>query len=503
MKPELESAFLEEGRQLLAAMRRGLNGGESARAIPELFRCAHMLKGNVRLVGFLVLEPLVVPMAECLRAAKRRGELTAEQVAAVSETVSACQDILEGRKTADTRALSARLWRAAVELGSDSVAKPTVRVLLIEDSDLQAAIIQKELALCRGVVFTVERKDRLAAGLESISKGEFDVVLLDLNLPDGQGLETLTGLSARAPSLPTVVLTIADDDSLAMAALRSGAQDYLVKGQIDARMLPRVIRYAIERKGVEETLRKARAELERRVEERTAELRKANRELSLFASAATHELRAPLRQIVGWGDLLKEGFAGDLGKEGLALVREMQDAARRQGDLIDSLRELTRVTTQGRPLEPVELDAVVGEIARELAPLFIQAGGRLSIDRLPALRADRVQMGQLFRNLISNAFKYRDQERPPIVAIRCRPLGTSSVEIAVEDNGIGFEQKYAERIFEPFQRLHGPGTLEGAGMGLAICAMIVARHAGSLAARGAPGSGATFTVTLPLVEPGK
>lgn len=502
MKPELESVFLEEGRQLLSAMRRALAAGEELpRALPELFRCAHMLKGNVKMAGFHEMASLVVPLAECLRAAKQRGELTQEQAAAVAEAVEACQDILEGRKAAGSRDLAARLWSAAARLGSRTDAKPMVRVLLIEDSDLQAEIIQKELAQCEGVVFTVERKDRLAAGLERVSKGGVDIVLLDLSLPDSQGLESFTGLSARAPALPVVILTIADDDALAMAALRSGAQDYLVKGQIDARMLPRVIRYAVERKRVDESLRKARGELERRVEARTSELRKANRELALFASVASHELRAPLRQILAWGDLLKENSGQALDETGLGLLRRIQEAARRQGGIVDSLRELTLVTTHGRPLEPVELDAVVGEIVADMAPLFASAGGRLEVGSLPALRADRIQMGQLFQNLFSNAFKYRDKERPPLVAVRCRLLGTAAVEIDVEDNGIGFEQKYAERIFEPFQRLHGPETYEGAGMGLSICARIVARHGGALKARGMPGKGSTFTVTLPLETP--
>jgi signal transduction histidine kinase len=502
MNRELEAVFVEEGRQLLAAMRRGLLGGDWRGALPELYRCAHMLKGNVKLAGYPEMERVAAPLADALRAAKLRGTLSRDEAAAVSEAVDACLDILEGRAARAPFAVAAKL-RAAAESAVPRAAKPAVKILLIEDSELQAEIIRRELGQCDAAVFTVERADRLAAGLERVAAGGFDVVLLDLNLPDSQGLETFTGLAARAPSVPVVILTVADDDALASAALRQGAQDYVVKGKIGTQVLPRVIRYAIERKRVEESLRKTRAELELRVEERTSELRKANRELALFASAASHELREPLRKIVTWSDLLKQGSGEALGETGLNLLREIQSAARRQADLIDSLRELTRVTTQGRPLERVELDAVIAELRAETAPLFAQAGGRLEAERLPAVRGDRVQMGQLFRNLLGNSLKYRAPQRPPVVSIRSRPLGATAFEIDVEDNGIGFEQKYAERIFEPFQRLHGPGAYEGTGMGLAICARIVARHDGTLAARGEPGKGATFIVTLPLAKEAK
>lgn len=502
MKTELQDVFLEEGRQLLAAMRRGL-AAESERSLPELFRCAHILNGNVKLAGFPQLEPIVGPLTECLRRAKQRGELTAEQAAAVSEAVEDCSAILEGRKAAASRAVAERLRQAAGPLGPAAAETAAIRLLLVEDSGLQALAIQKELAECEGGRYAVELKASLAEGLDRVVRDGVDIVLLDLSLPDSQGLETFMELSARAPALPVVILTAAADDALATAALRAGAQDYLVKGQIDSRALSRAIRYAIERKRLEESLWKARRELELRVEERTSLLRKANSELALFASAATHELREPLRKIVGWGDLLERRCGEALGEAGRGLLHQMRQAAGRQGELIDSLRELTRVSTQGRPLERVELDSVVGEIAAEMAPLFASAGGRLEVERLPALRADRLQMHQLFQNLLSNAFKYRKKEEAPFVAVRCRFLGATAVEIDVEDNGIGFEQKYAERIFEPFQRLHGRGTYEGTGMGLAICARIVARHGGSLSARSEPGKGSTFSVTLPLVEPGK
>lgn len=504
MRPELQSVFVEESQRLLEALRRGLASGEQlSRLLPELFRCAHTLKGNVKLAGFPEMELIVAPLTEGLRLAKQRGTMSREQASAVAEAVDACRALLEGRKVAGLPAVAARLRGATGASGAPGALRPRIKILLIEDSDLQAKLILGELARCDGGSFAVvERTDRLAQGLEQIARDGVDLVLLDLNLPDSQGIETFTRLSERSPAMPVVILTVADDDALAMDALHKGAQDYLVKGQIDTRVLPRIIRYAIERKRIEESLKKARGELELRVEERTSELRKANRELALFASAASHELQEPLRKIINWGDLLKRQCGPALGEAGLKLLGEMQQAARRQGDLIDSLRQLTRVTTKGRTLEPVELDAVIREILSDMSAALAQAGGRVEAGPLPTLRADRLQIRQLFQNLLSNAFKYRKKEEPPLVAIRSRARD-GWAEISVQDNGIGFEQKYAERIFEPFQRLHGRGSYEGTGLGLAICARIVARHGGSISARGEPGKGATFTLTLPLAGPAR
>lgn len=501
MKPELQGIFIRESRQLLAAMRRDLTSArDRPRALPDLFRRAHTLKGNAELAEFPELKMLVVPLADILRLAKQKDELSEGKASLVLKAVEACQALIEGRKVKNMLSLVSRLREAAEGLGARRAAESPVRILLVEDSDRQAANIQRTLAECTGAVFRVERRDRLAGALERLARGGLDVVLLDLNLPDSEGLQTIAKLTARFPASPVVVLTIVDNDVLAMEAVHQGAQDYVLKSGIDAQVLPRVIHYAIERKCIEESLRKARAELALRVEERTAELRKVNRELMLFASAAAHELREPVRKIVAWGDLLKEQYGESLGENGLKLLGEMQRAARRQSDIIDSLRDLTKVTTQSLPMEPVDLNAVIGDILADIAPRWTEAGGRVEVERLPTLKADKLQMRQLFQNLLANAFKYRKKDQPPLVAIRVRERRGGMAEITVEDNGIGFEQEYAQKIFQPFERLHGQREYEGVGMGLAICARIVARHGGDISARSEPGKGSIFTVILPTAQ---
>lgn len=513
MKAELRAIFLAEGRGLLQQLREGLKtAGERPEKLPELFRCAHMLKGDVNFADLRELQLVVSAVSEALKAAKDAGALDVRQAELLGMAVAACQELLEGRQVPDLLALLGELTSAA----SAQAARPAqarLRILLVEDSDLQARVIEKELGEARGSRFSVSSAANLAAGLGRLDEGGVDAVLLDLNLPDSQGADTFLALNARAPDVPVVILTISDDDALALEALRQGAQDYLVKGQLDSKLLSRVIRYSIERKRLEVSLRRAREELEQRVRERTADLTRANEtlrrksadlertngELQLFASVASHELREPVRQIVIWGDMLKRRCAPALDADGLRFLDNMQRAAMRQGELIRSLRELTSVTMATTPFEPLELAQVVKDALTELEPLVSAAGGRVEAGSLPAVRGDAVQLGQLFRNLLKNSLKYRAKDKPLLVRIAGRRSGRL-VEVSVEDNGVGFEQKFAERLFKPFQRLHNRTDYEGLGMGLAICARIVWRHGGTISARGEPGRGATITLTLPALQ---
>lgn len=508
MKEELNSVFVNESRGLLKSLREGLaRVEERPQALAELFRCAHMLKGDAKFAGLHEVEMLVGPLAEGLRAAKETGRIDRAQIALLAEAVEACEQLLDGKKVPGFLGLMDRMNRAASLLRENTRPRSALAILLIEDSDLQARVILKELAQSRRTSFSVERASRLAEGLDRAARGGIDAVLLDLTLPDSQGVETFVRLSQRLPGLPVVILTISDDDVLAVEALRRGAQDYLVKSQIDSELLSRVIRYAVERKRIEAALRRAQTELELRVRERTAELtrsndalKRSNTELVMFASSASHELQEPVRKIVGYADMLKEQGGGCLDPEGLDYLRKIREGGLRLGELIVSLRELTRVTMSAGPLAPVDLDLVLGDVLGDVAPRLIEIGGRVEAGALPPVKGDALQLGQLFRNLIGNSIKYREPARPLLVEISARRPEPGWVEVIVADNGIGFEQRYAEQIFQPFQRLHGLGKYEGIGMGLAISARIVWRHGGSIAARSEPDKGTVFTIRLSALE---
>lgn len=235
-------------------------------------------------------------------------------------------------------------------------------------------------------------------------------------------------------------------------------------------------------------------------------LEASNRELEEFAYVASHDLQEPLRKIMAFGDRLRSKYSTVLDDVGRDYLLRMQNAAARMQSLISDLLNLSRISTRGQPFEPVDLQSIVTDVLRDLETTIEQQGGTVEVGTLPTLATDPVQMRQLFQNLIGNALKFHEAGSTPLVTI------TSQLEhgvhatyprytIAVADNGIGFDEKYIDRIFQPFQRLHGAQRYEGTGMGLAICRRIVERHGGAISATSQPGLGATFTVSLPAIQP--
>ena len=229
----------------------------------------------------------------------------------------------------------------------------------------------------------------------------------------------------------------------------------------------------------------------------------SNRELQEFASVASHDLQEPLRKIQAFGEQLRSGHNRELSEEGRDYLQRLLSAADRMRALINDLLALSRVTTKVRPMVPIDLTQVTHEVVADLEVRVAHSGGRVEVGKLPTIDADPLQMRQMFQNLIGNALKFRRKEVLPIVKITGNlETGAHTCEIRVEDNGIGFETKYLDRIFAPFQRLHTRQQYEGSGMGLAICRKIVERHKGKITASSVPGQGATFVITLPVKQEG-
>lgn len=251
--------------------------------------------------------------------------------------------------------------------------------------------------------------------------------------------------------------------------------------------------------------------LEREVRQRQ-ELARSNAELQDFASVASHDLQEPLRKIQTFGDRLRSKEAVLLSPQGLDYLERMQNAARRMQILINDLLTLSRVTTQGQPFVPTSLESILAGVLSDLEVRLQETGAEVRVGPLPTLEADPVQMRQLLQNLLNNALKFHRPEEPPRIEVTARILTTNSkqrvapvlppsCELRISDNGIGFDEKYLDRIFQPFQRLHSRQQYEGSGIGLGICRRIVERHGGRITAQSTPGQGSTFIVTLPLKHP--
>lgn len=408
-------------------------------------------------------------------------------------------------------------------------------------TELEASVAERTAALCRtneALKVEVAERQRMEASLQemldreaearsALSEAElryrtlFDISPAGILLVDGQ---TGTPLEFNRAAYEELGYTAEEYAGLRLhdlevdateASVRTRLQDLLREGHttyvalyrtktggtrvmhviaqtltLQARTLIRVIFRDITE------LEEARATLERQA----AELARSNTELEQFAYVASHDLQEPLRKITAFGDRLQARCADKMDEIGCDYLARMVGAAARMRRLIDDLLAYSRVHTRGQPFVPVSLDAVARGVLNDLELRILETGACVTVDPLPTLEADEHQMQQLLTNLLGNALKFRRPETPPEVRVTACVREDAWLELCVRDNGIGFDERFRERIFQPFQRLHTRDAYEGSGIGLAICQRIAVRHGGAIAAHSTPGDGSTFCVTLPLTH---
>lgn len=232
----------------------------------------------------------------------------------------------------------------------------------------------------------------------------------------------------------------------------------------------------------------------------------SNQELQDFATVAAHDLQEPLRKIQSFSDRVRNKAKDSLSAEAVDYLERVQSSAKRMQVLINDLLTYSRVTTKAKPFYEVSLNQILTQVCSDLEVRIEQTRGKINFENLPTIEADGTQMHQLFQNLIGNALKFHIPDKPPIVEVSAKVLRgllgrpEPACEITISDNGIGFEQKYSDRIFTIFQRLHGRHEYEGTGIGLAVCRKIVDRHGGHIVAKSSQGNGASFVITLPITQ---
>ncbi len=229
-------------------------------------------------------------------------------------------------------------------------------------------------------------------------------------------------------------------------------------------------------------------------------LARSNAELEQFAYVASHDLQEPLRKIQAFTNRLVSKHKQALDEQGNDYLDRVQNAAHRMQTLINDLLTFSRVTTKAQPFISVDLAKVAQGVVSDLEVRIERTNGRVEVGDLPTINADPLQMRQLLQNLIANGLKFHKEDESPVVKLYAKSVN-GTCQIFVQDDGIGFDEKYLDRIFTIFQRLHGRLEYEGTGIGLAVCRKIVERHGGSITAKGAPGHGATFIATLPTHQP--
>jgi PAS domain S-box-containing protein len=499
-----------------------------------------------------------------------------------------------------------------------------IEILLVEDNAGDVRLIQEMLSETGSVPFVLAVANSLATALERLRVGATDVLLLDLGLPDSTGVGTFAAIHAQIPTLPIIVLTGFGDQSLALRVVQHGAQDYLIKGQVDGNLIWRTIRYAMERQrgsrallssdtrlkaiidaaldaiitvdeegritgwslqaerifgwpaadalgrtlaetivppryreahlkafarflatqeselvgrrteltamrrdGTEfpvelsvaclrlegrwlfstfvrdiTTRRRAEAEirqlheqLEGRVAERTSALAAANRELETFTYSVSHDLRGPLRQIDGFSRILVEHAGHNLDAKSQHYLRRIQEGTQHMGQLVDDLLNLAQLGRLDMRTCATPLDTLVNDALAELRADWGDRTIQWATGGLPRVECDPGLIKIVFTNLLSNAIKYTRPRKVAIIEVAAS-VDEGRCTILVRDNGVGFNMKYADKLFGVFQRLHRADQFEGTGVGLATVQRIIHKHGGEIWAEAEPDKGATFFFTL-------
>lgn len=379
-------------------------------------------------------------------------------------------------------------------------------LLLIEDNLAEAELLYELLVDLQTTNCDIVHHYRLADGLGSLKAKSFDIVLLDLSLPDSQGLGSLATLMAEAPNTPIVVLTNTNDSEMAVEAVHQGAQDYLVKKNIslDQELLWRSILYAIERKKNQEALRTANELLRQEVAVRELiqqKLRHSNQELEQFAYVASHDMKQPLASIYSWSQLLEVRYGDRLEKKGHSYINSIQSSVKQMTQLIDDLLIYSRVDQADSTFVEVNCNIIAHQIIHLLNSAIATKNAQVTVDSLPSVYGNPLQLGQLFQNLIENALKYSKPHQRPFVHLAAARNQKDLHQwiFSCQDNGIGIETDYFDQIFFAFKRLHSQTEYTGTGIGLALCKKIVQRHGGEIWLESTYGKGSIFYFSLPAI----
>jgi two-component system, sensor histidine kinase and response regulator len=369
----------------------------------------------------------------------------------------------------------------------------TPRAILLNVDDHEAALYARSRILTNAG-FRVYEASNGEETLAIAEKQRPDLVLLDVHLPDLNGIEVCRRLKQLQQHSSVMVLQIsasAVSPANAKEALDAGADAYLME-PVDPDVLVSTVSALLRLHHAERSL----AHTNRQLEIVNQELQRSNRDLQHFAYAASHDLQEPLRTISTFTQLLRQETDSHLTDQQQGYFRRVSEAATRMQTLVHDLLTYSQVGHEGRAHSPVELNAIVSAAMASLREQLSQAGCEVQIPHtLPCVWGDFTNLVSIFHNLVSNSLKYRTLSRSPVVQILAEQSNPAEWIISVMDNGIGIAEKYHQRIFEPFKRLHG-SEIPGTGIGLALCQKIIEAHGGRIWVKSTLGAGATFCFTL-------
>ncbi|HEY7928638.1 MAG TPA: response regulator [Steroidobacteraceae bacterium] len=363
------------------------------------------------------------------------------------------------------------------------------RLLIVDD---EAAQLRALCDTLRAEGYATEGFASPQQALAQLQPGQHELLLTDLKMPGMDGIELIAAARTIDPSLGAIVMTGHGTIDTAVEAMKAGALDYILKPFKLNAILPVLVR-ALDL----QRLRRENAVLQERERVRSQELAIAYQDLEAFAYSISHDLRAPLRAIDGFTQILQEEFATQLGAEGERITGIIREGSRSMDERIVGLLAFSRAGRQ--PLASTQLDmtALARAAASEMLGAYSGPTPALQIDELPCCAGDGIVMRQVWCNLLGNALKYSARRAQPQVRVSGRIEGPEAI-YQVADNGAGFDMRHADKLFGVFRRLHGAEEFSGTGVGLAIVHRIIVRHGGRIWAQAAPDAGASFSFALPL-----
>ena len=384
-------------------------------------------------------------------------------------------------------------------------ATSTLKILLIEDNLAEARLLQEFIKLTKSQNFSLVHVQKLQDGINQLNSEKYDIILLDLTLPDSQGLSSIPQLLQQNPSNPIIVLTNTNDEEIAIEAVRQGAQDYLVKRHVNPDILVRSVRYAIERKQFLEQLNQINRTLETQVEEKTIELLKSqeiNQLKSEFVSTLSHDIRNPLNTILLAAGLLERHNQALINDQEINHLQLIRSAIKNVSNLLDEASLIGKSDSGQLVYQPhiLNLENLCSELvqqsqlsAQEKQLNLIFTSSEHCLEYL----GDETLLKHIISNLLNNAIKYS----LPKGTVRFELIKQEkTVILKFQDQGIGITEADQKQLFQPFHRGENVGIIPGSGLGLTIVKQCVIAHRGEITVNSQVGLGSTFTVTLPIAK---
>ena len=351
-------------------------------------------------------------------------------------------------------------------------------ILVVEDSFSDADLLRKNFVKAGKKGWTLTQVERLSEGIAKAKTNFFDLALLDLSLPDSDGLETVESFIAAVPDIPAIVLTIASDEKLAIAAIGRGAQDYLIKGEITPDVLIRAIYYGVERGRL------------------LKQIVQSNADLEAFNFLMAHDLKAPLRSIRIYSEVILDDYSDKLDDTVRDYLQRSIASATRLNTLIEDTLKYSRIGYSEIELQRVDLAEVVREVIKDSELLIQEAQAEVIVEPFSfTVRGYQSILIQVISNLVTNALKFVPSDTPPKIKISASSRDRY-VRLSIEDNGIGISAEDRQKIFEVFIRLHGINSYPGTGVGLALVKRGMERLKGRVGVESELGVGSKFWIEL-------